>query len=72
MSGWTALTEELDQWRAAGRAATFWWRDDDATAPSGALDRLLALHQKYATPLAIAVIPARAQPGLAERLTDLE
>jgi hypothetical protein len=72
VSGWVALTEELDQWRAAGRAATFWWRDDDATAPSGALDRLISLHQKYAAPLAVAVIPARAEAGLAERLTGLK
>jgi hypothetical protein len=71
MTDWTVLTRELDAWRAAGRIATFWWRDDDATAPSPALDRLLALQQKYATPLAIAVIPARAQPGLAERLTGI-
>jgi hypothetical protein len=71
MTDWTVLTRELDAWRAAGRTATFWWRDDDATAPSAALDRLLVIQQKYAAPLAVAVIPARAQPGLAERLTGI-
>lgn len=71
MTGWAELTAELDQWRAAGRIATVWWRDDDATAPSPALDRLLALQQQHAAPLMIAVIPARAEPGLAQRLTGL-
>lgn len=71
MTGWADLTAELDQWRAADRVATLWWRDDDATAPSAALDRLLALQQKHAAPLMVAVIPARAEPGLAERLTGL-
>ena len=48
--------------------ATFWWRDDDATAPTPALDRMLALAEAYAVPLALAVIPAAVQPGLAARL----
>lgn len=71
MSTWADLTEELDQWHAAGRVATFWWRDDDATAPSSALDRLLSLQQKHLAPLMIAVIPARAEPDLARRLTGI-
>ena len=72
MSTWAELTDELEQWRATGRAATFWWRDDDATAPSPALDRLLSLQHKHAAPLMIAVIPARAEPALARRLTGIE
>lgn len=72
MTGWTDLTGELDRWQAEGRTATFWWRDDDATAPSPALDRLLALQARRAAPLMIAVIPARADPGLAKRLTGIE
>lgn len=71
MTGWADLTAELDLWAEAGRAATFWWRDDDATAPSPALDRLLAVQREHATPLTIAVIPARAVPSLAQRLTGL-
>jgi hypothetical protein len=71
MTGWSDLAEELDQWRAAGRVATVWWRDDDATAPSPALDRLLSLQEKHAAPLTIAVIPARAEPALAQRVTGL-
>jgi hypothetical protein len=72
LSSWADLTEELEQWRVAGRVATFWWRDDDATAPSPALDRLLALQRKHAAPLVIAVIPARAEPSLALRLTGID
>jgi hypothetical protein len=72
VSGWADLSHELDEWRAAGRSATFWWRDDDATAPTPALDRLLSLQRKHAAPLAIAVIPARAQQSLAQRLTGID
>jgi hypothetical protein len=72
LSSWSDLTQELDAWRATGRVATFWWRDDDATAPSLALDRLLSLQQKHTAPLVIAVIPARAEPGLAQRLTGID
>jgi hypothetical protein len=68
MSGWQALARELDRWQAAGRRASFWWRDDDATAGSPALDRLLALADRHALPLTLAVIPAGAEAGLAARL----
>jgi hypothetical protein len=60
MSDWDALTQELDRWPAG--EATFWWRDDDATARSPALARLIALGPQ---PLAIAAIPARAETALA-------
>lgn len=38
---WDRLAAELDRWDAAGRRATFWWRDDDAVAPTPALDACL-------------------------------
>jgi len=63
---WAPLEAELAAWAAAGRVARFWWRDDDATAPSAPLDRLLALAGD--APLALAVIPATATDALAERL----
>lgn len=66
--GWRALTDELDCWASEGRTACFWWRDDDAIAATPALDRLLALHRTSGAPLALAIIPAPAEPGLAERL----
>ncbi|NNG02535.1 MAG: hypothetical protein HKM95_00340 [Inquilinus sp.] len=67
-AAWAALTGELDAWAAAGRRATFWWRDDDAVEPGPALDRLLALSAKHAAPLALAVIPAGSGAALSERL----
>lgn len=68
MTGWDALAAELDAWGAAGRTAEFWWRDDDAVAATPALDRLLALRRTAAVPLALAVIPARADATLAAAL----
>lgn len=71
MTGWTDLDAELDAWGKAGGKAPLWWRDDDATRPTPALDRLLALQAKHRAPLALAVIPARAEPALAERLAGI-
>lgn len=65
---WAALTAELDAWADAGRTAEFWWRDDDAVDTTPALARLAALHRTHGAPLALAVIPARAQRRLADRL----
>jgi hypothetical protein len=68
MEPWQRLTAELDQWQARGRIATLWWRDDDAVAPTPALARLLDLHGHHGVPLALAVIPARAEERLARGL----
>jgi hypothetical protein len=38
---WRRLEAELDRWGDAGRAATFWWRDDDASDATPALETLL-------------------------------
>ena len=65
---WAVLTAELDAWAAAGRVATFWWRDDDATRCGARLSRLLDL--AGATALTLAVIPAAARENLAARLED--
>lgn len=64
MASWEALTAELDFWAGYGLEARFWWRDDDARAPSPALDRLAAISTAAATPVALAVIPADLDPGL--------
>jgi len=64
---WSLLDRELDAWGAAGRMATLWWRDDDANAPSAALERLLALGVERA-PVALAVVPEPASVDLARRL----
>ncbi len=65
---WSDLAAELDLWAAAGLTASFWWRDDDAAAPSPALDRLLDLRDLVDCPLALAIIPAQTGPALAKRL----
>ncbi len=68
MSRWPAFDLELEQWRAAGRTAELWWRDDDVADTGPELDRLLALHRETGIPLALAVVPAHATAALAERL----
>ncbi len=62
---WRILSEELDAWAAAGRAATLWWRDDDAVEPSAELERLLGLVAARDIPIALAAIPARVSEALA-------
>lgn len=69
MSAWTALSDELDRWADAGAAATLWWRDDDATHASSALDRLLAIAERVAVPVALAVIPRDIDANLSARLS---
>lgn len=66
--GWPDLVDELDLWEEAGRVATFWWRDDDAEAPSQALERLASIAGQI--PIGLAVIPAAAQSELAGWLSD--
>jgi len=63
---WVDFTAELDAIAASGQTAVFWWRDDDATQPSAALDRLLRVAETHA--LALAVIPAGATAALARHL----
>jgi hypothetical protein len=63
---WRSLSEELARWEEAGRTAEFWWRDDDAARPAPALARLLSLAERTRTPLALAVVPEQAEPGLFE------
>ena len=67
---WVALFRVLDAYGTAGRMAELWWRDDDATQPTKALDRLRAISAATGIVPLIAVIPARATPELAA-LTDL-
>src|SRR5262245_8756453 len=65
---WDPLRREFDAWDAASARARLWLRDDDAIAVTPALSRLIDLTQAYRVPLLLAVIPARAEPQLAEFL----
>jgi hypothetical protein len=67
---WSELQAALDEQNRAGRPVQFWWRDDDASAPSPALERALGLSKKHAIPLALAVIPQEATPQLFQRLHE--
>lgn len=69
MNAWALLKQELDLWAAAGQAATLWWRDDDATHASAALDRLLAISERTQVPVALAVIPRDIHESLNRRLS---
>ncbi len=65
-NGWEILAGELDRWAAAGRTATFWWRDDDAGRATPALHRLLDLTAAHGIVPLLAVVPAWAEPSLAD------
>lgn len=64
MAEWIDLERELDAWQRCGRAATFWWRDDDATRVTPELERLLAISDDTETPVGLAIIPRDADDGL--------
>jgi hypothetical protein len=66
LASWADLETEFDQWGENGAVPTLWWRDDDAVAWTDALARLVDLAGE--TPLGLAVIPAGAEPALAQRL----
>lgn len=61
---WGSFAEQLDRLREAGRTPAFWWRDDDAGGPTAEIGRLLDLSASADVPLALAVVPAKAEAGL--------
>ena len=63
---WTPLRDALAQCRRDGLAIPLWWRDDDAVAPTKALEQLQALAGELGLPIHLAIIPAQAQESLAE------
>lgn len=68
---WRPVLDALDDWQSAGLQAPLWLRDDDAVAPSPALDRLASLTERFGIPLALAVVPAAAGEPLAAKLVPL-
>jgi hypothetical protein len=67
---WSELEAALRVRTEAGRPVEFWWRDDDASAPSRALERAAAMSKRYGIPLALAVIPQDATPALFQCLHE--
>ncbi len=61
---WSPLRQELALLRQSGTALPLWWRDDDAVAPTPALDRLLDAGDALNVPVHLAVIPSKAIPSL--------
>ncbi|MEM9578646.1 MAG: polysaccharide deacetylase family protein [Pseudomonadota bacterium] len=61
---WTPLRVILAQYRSQNAPLPLWWRDDDAVANTGALERLTALSNACDLTVHIAVIPGLAQPDL--------
>jgi len=66
------IARELDLWAEAGRVARFWWRDDDAIAPTPALAKLIELSEAHRIEVALAVIPALAAEALPDALLERE
>src|SRR5204862_7665831 len=61
---WSAVDNLLSRTTDEGRAVAFWWRDDDAIGHTPALDRLLALAQRFGVSVAVAAVPARLEASL--------
>jgi len=68
---WAALSTELDLWAAAGRTATFWWRDDDAGEMTDPLQRLLLLRDTVDVDLALATVPTRLDDPFRARMAEI-
>jgi hypothetical protein len=67
---WDKVRYELELWASAGREARLWLRDDDAVAPTAALETLLGYVRRFDLSLLLSVIPMRAELSLAQRLKD--
>ncbi len=67
---WSPLQAELARWRAQGLELPIWWRDDDAIAPTEALDTLAVLSEAVGVPVHLAVIPKDATDQLARDIAE--
>lgn len=66
-AAWRHLREQL---AASEGTVSLWLRDDDATVPSSALDRLIRLTEPFLIPVTLAVIPALTGEALAQTLAS--
>nr|WP_246548363.1 glycosyltransferase [Ancylobacter oerskovii] len=71
-TGLDRLDAILRRGEAMQRTFRFWWRDDDAVAPSPALDRLLGRAVARNIPVALATIPASTTSELARHVERLD
>lgn len=68
MTDFSPLNEALKQAKDSGVCPVFWWRDDDATGQTFALEHLLTIRERFSLPLAMAVVPAKIEASLEPRL----
>ncbi|MEM8655923.1 MAG: polysaccharide deacetylase family protein [Pseudomonadota bacterium] len=68
LSDWSPLRAELAAFRRDNLPLPLWWRDDDAVAPSAALDQLTDLSCTVGLPVHLAIIPAHATDALVARV----
>lgn len=64
------LLDTLDEFASLNVVADLWLRDDDATQPGAALERLIALSAEFSVPMTLAVIPEPSGELLAHRLAE--
>jgi predicted glycosyltransferase len=69
---WSSLDRALSRARERDCPIGFWWRDDDASAHTPELDRLLGLAHRHKAGVALAAIPQRLERSLADRLDGEE
>jgi hypothetical protein len=67
---WQPLRQEIECRQIEGKMIRLWLRDDDATRPVAALDRLIDLTGSFSIPVAIAAIPERSGEALAQCLSN--
>jgi hypothetical protein len=67
---WSALKDELGEWRAQRIVLPLWWRDDDAIEPTDRLARLGELSASLDLAVHLAVVPKFATKDLADLCKD--
>ena len=65
MDIWQPAAAALEECSRLGVSPRFWLRDDDASYPAAALDRLIKLAAAFEIPIALAIIPATTGEELA-------
>lgn len=65
---WQPLLSEFQHWRDTDMILPIWWRDDDAIAPTPALEMLTSIAHDINIPVHLAVIPKLASSALANHL----